>query len=369
MSSSGTAHHTAGARSGRCVMAAPISSPPLLPPWTASTLAAVQPCGHQPVGGGVEVVEHVLLVAAPAGLVPGLAVLVAAAEPGDRVHAAGGAPGGEVRHPHRRLGDREAAVAGEDQRRVGGRDDVGAVRDEHRDLRAVERRVEHLADGQLGQQRRIGRACSTAARPSAAVKRCTADGRAERADTRRTPGPCASASSATTLAAPRSTDADRRRHRRAGSARRDRWPPGWRPRAVRRRTRRSAPTTTSGRSATTVVHTAGSSAAAHATTRPFGASRVVTPTSESPWTAQRRLRLDALARPRSTRPVTCPAGARRPATSRPSRGRARSGRRRDTLTSGHDSGVGSRSNTTGSSAGVVPRRWKRMWRWYSSPSG
>ncbi len=55
------------------------------------------------------------------GLVPRLAVLVATPQPGDGVHAAGGAPRREVGHPHRRLRDGETAVAGEDQRRVGRR--------------------------------------------------------------------------------------------------------------------------------------------------------------------------------------------------------------------------------------------------------
>ena len=44
--------------------------------------------GDEVVGGGVEVVEHVLLVLAPTGLVPVLAVLVAAAQAGDGVQAA-----------------------------------------------------------------------------------------------------------------------------------------------------------------------------------------------------------------------------------------------------------------------------------------
>ena len=46
------------------------------------------PSVDQPVGGGVEVVEHLLLVLAHAGAVPGLALLVAAAEAGDGVAAA-----------------------------------------------------------------------------------------------------------------------------------------------------------------------------------------------------------------------------------------------------------------------------------------
>ena len=48
------------------------------------------------LGGGGEVVEHVLLVGPHAVPVPGLALLAAAAEVGDRVHAALLDPGGRT---------------------------------------------------------------------------------------------------------------------------------------------------------------------------------------------------------------------------------------------------------------------------------
>jgi hypothetical protein len=48
--------------------------------------------GDEPVGGGVEVVEDVLLALAAPGVVPLVALLEAAAQPGDRVHPAGCAP-------------------------------------------------------------------------------------------------------------------------------------------------------------------------------------------------------------------------------------------------------------------------------------
>ena len=92
-------------------------------------------------------------------------------------HAAGRAPGDEVGHPRRRLGDGEAAVAGEDQRR---RTAIGVTSarciDEQADRRAVERRVGECA-------RRRGRARRRSAgggghhrcRPSAS-RRCTAGG-------------------------------------------------------------------------------------------------------------------------------------------------------------------------------------------------
>ena len=85
----------------------------------ASRSRAVRRGGDEVVGGGVEVVEHVLLVLAPPGLVPRLAFLVAAPQAGDREQAAGLGPRGDRRRPGRRLGDGEAAVAGEDARRVG----------------------------------------------------------------------------------------------------------------------------------------------------------------------------------------------------------------------------------------------------------
>ena len=88
MSSSGTAQWTARARSGRCVIAAPMSSPPFEPPRSARRLAGREPVRHEPVGGGVEVVEHLLLVLAHAGPVPVLAFLGAAADAGDGEQAA-----------------------------------------------------------------------------------------------------------------------------------------------------------------------------------------------------------------------------------------------------------------------------------------
>ena len=75
MSVSGTAQCTARHRSGRWVMVAATSRPPLLPPRMASRSRRGAALGDQPVGGGREVVEHLLLVAAHAGAVPVLALL------------------------------------------------------------------------------------------------------------------------------------------------------------------------------------------------------------------------------------------------------------------------------------------------------
>jgi hypothetical protein len=93
------------------------------------------------VGGGVEVVEHVLLVLAAAGLVPGLALLVAAAEPGDREQPARLRPRRDGRRPRRRLRDREAAVARQDAGRVGVGRLTGTMHQEQADLGAVQRSV------------------------------------------------------------------------------------------------------------------------------------------------------------------------------------------------------------------------------------
>ena len=112
---------------------------------------------HHPVGGRREVVEHVLLVAAPAGEMPLLAVLEPAAQPGDRVRAAGRAPGRDRRRPHRRLGDREPAVAGEDRRTIRSGDHVAAMDQEQADRRAVGGRVLDLSHGHRRQ--RIDRRC------------------------------------------------------------------------------------------------------------------------------------------------------------------------------------------------------------------
>ena len=83
----------------------------------ASRSREVRPSAHEPVGGRLEVGEHLRLVGAHAGLVPGLALLATAAQAGDRHLAAQLAPGGDERAPRRRLGDVEPAVAGEEGRR------------------------------------------------------------------------------------------------------------------------------------------------------------------------------------------------------------------------------------------------------------
>ena len=82
-------------------------------------VAAGAALGDQPVGGGVEVVEHLLLVGQHPGPVPVLAVLAAAPDAGDGVDAARLAEGDQAGGEAGRRGDGEAAVAGEEGRRVG----------------------------------------------------------------------------------------------------------------------------------------------------------------------------------------------------------------------------------------------------------
>ena len=118
MSSRGTAIWAARHRSGRWVMAAPISRPPLLPPRMARSRPRGAAGVHQPVGRGDEVVEAPLLVLAHAGPVPGLALLGAAADVGHRVEPAVVAHRHDGRAVGRSHRDREAAVAGEHAGRV-----------------------------------------------------------------------------------------------------------------------------------------------------------------------------------------------------------------------------------------------------------
>jgi hypothetical protein len=74
-------------------------------------------------------------------VVPPLAVLVPAAQPGDRPHAARRAPRGEVREPRRRLADREPPVAVEDQRGSGDGVTSAAVDEEQARSRSRERAI------------------------------------------------------------------------------------------------------------------------------------------------------------------------------------------------------------------------------------
>ena len=96
MSMTPTEARATAARSGRWVMSAPTSRPPLLPPYTASCAVRRHALGDEVVGHGGEVVEDVLLALEAAGVVPGRAVLAAAAQVGDRQHATGREPAGNA---------------------------------------------------------------------------------------------------------------------------------------------------------------------------------------------------------------------------------------------------------------------------------
>ena len=176
---------TARHRSGRWVTAAPTSRPPLDPPRMASRSAAGPALGHQPVGGGVEVVEDLLLVGQHAGPVPVLAVLAAAPDAGDGVHAARLAerdqPGGEAGGG----GDGEAAVAGEEGGRVGPDLGGGRPHQEHGHVGAVGRRVEDLLDHERARRRGASRAGPTGAGPASGVHRHRPGGRAKEVKVRK----------------------------------------------------------------------------------------------------------------------------------------------------------------------------------------
>ena len=111
MSATGTWQTTAPNRSGRWIMTAPTSRPPLLPPSIASRAAACIP-RRQPLGGRDEVVEDVLLALEHAGLVPLLAVLAAAAQVGEREARRRASSNRKLRRvERRRQADVEPAVA------------------------------------------------------------------------------------------------------------------------------------------------------------------------------------------------------------------------------------------------------------------
>src|SRR5262249_44280850 len=153
MSNSGTWQTTALNKSGRCGSGAPTTRPPLLAPWGAAldrelVLRRVLLI-DEPLHGGEEVVEDVLLLGEHAGLVPALAVLAAAAQVGDGEHAAALQEQEAARVERWRQCDVEAAVAGQQRRVLPVLLDPLLVRQEHRDRRLVLRRIRHLLDGVL----------------------------------------------------------------------------------------------------------------------------------------------------------------------------------------------------------------------------
>ena len=107
---------TAPKSSGRWVRTAPVRRPPFEPPETASFGRIRVLLRDEPLGRGDEVVEDVLLLLEHPGLVPGVAVLAAAAQVRQGVDAARLEPGEEGGAEARRLADVEAAVAVEERR-------------------------------------------------------------------------------------------------------------------------------------------------------------------------------------------------------------------------------------------------------------
>ena len=93
--------------------------------------------GDEVFGGGDEVVEDVLLVLEHGGLVPGLAVFVAAAQVGQREEAALLHPPGVFGIPAGEHGQIEAAVAGHEQARGAVAGQAFFAGDEHGDAGAV----------------------------------------------------------------------------------------------------------------------------------------------------------------------------------------------------------------------------------------
>ena len=344
------------------------------------SIAAGETLGDEPVGGGVEVVEDVLLVGPIAGVVPRLAVLDAAAQAGDGEQAARRAPRRDLRRQRRRLGDGEAAVAVEDRRRGRRRRDVGPVDEEQPDRRcrrATGTRVWRDAQG-AGERRR-----SSATSPPRLGRRIwrhpPGGGRAgEGVEHDERVRPAYGRSPA------------RRRPRR----RRGRRPPAASVPSASRRPDRvdgaarlvtmyrpSPPTPNDAEHVVALGHERvprrrsggeGVGSRATRTTRPVGASSV------GDTDERRPVGVEASVRSATSTPAIAVTQASvdpvehvdvDPAPPDRSRRRAASDRRATGRPAGHACGSGCSAHTTGSSAHGVPRRWWCTVRWYSSPSG
>ena len=285
MSSSGTAQWIARARSGRWVIAAPISSPPFEPPRSARRSWDVRSRSTSQSRRGVEVVEHLLLVLAHAGAVPVLAFLGAAADAGVGEQAARLGDRDGDRRVRRSRRDGEAAVAGEQARRRRRRCEVATADEEHRHVDTVGRRVADLLDvkgvGSTGDED-----VPHARRPA---RRSTVqdEGRANDSSCRNARGLRSSSVSkpasetgpgSSIVALVGAVERVRPQHRRRRASCRAR--AADRPRPVRRRA-----SMTMSLSGTSVTHASCVGAVTGAAkTRPRGASRVVTPISRSSTT-------------------------------------------------------------------------------------
>ena len=234
-----------------------------------------------------------------------------------------GAPGGDLRRPHRRLGDGEAAVAVEDRRHVGPRRDVGAVDQEQPDARAVERRVADVADRER-RHRAAGNGRRPAGRPVRRARRATAMSGRRTSRRRRTPGRSRGRRRGRSR---RSPGRGRRPCRASGRPRRSdalrRRPGSWPPRAAHRRPP-AEPESTASPSGTSVSH-----ARRVRRTGPAPHDPAARRASSRRRANHRRRRTPAGSSPRPLRSTvahvagrTGRAGGRRRGTSRPARGPA-----------------------------------------------
>ena len=137
MSITPTAGSATAAMSGRWVSTAPTSSPPLLRPCSASCSRVVTPSATRRSATATKSSKTFCLFSQPASVVPGGAVLAAAAQVGHRQHAAGREPAEPLGPVRRQLGDVEAAVAPQQRRPRLVERHVGAAHQEVRHLGAV----------------------------------------------------------------------------------------------------------------------------------------------------------------------------------------------------------------------------------------
>ena len=129
------------------------------PPLDCETVSRCDVLGDQIFAGRDEIVEHVLLVRPPAGIVPGLAIFAAAADVRDREDAAHVDPGQPARLEGGRGGDIEPAISVEQGRVRPAAIEIAPAHEEHRDPRPVLRIVEDLRDFVIARiigKRRLG---------------------------------------------------------------------------------------------------------------------------------------------------------------------------------------------------------------------
>ena len=135
-----------------------MSRPPLERPRRAKCSGDRVVVGDEVLGGGEEVVKDVLLVLEHRRFVPRLAILIAAAQVGEREEPALLHPPRVFGVPLGQHGDIEAAIAGHQEPCLAVALQAFLAGDEHGDARAVFRGVEDLGDFILrGVERNLGR--------------------------------------------------------------------------------------------------------------------------------------------------------------------------------------------------------------------